>query len=249
MLKQCVTAMMLSGFVLTATMVRAETPKEALALVDKAIVAVGGEEKLAKMQAYSWKIKGLLSLGGADSPMTAETTIQGLDHWRQDFVIGGGVFKGTWTLAGEKGWRNLGGNRVDYDKGAVAEEKRSISLLAIPITLLPLKSTQFKLETVPDVTVDGHELAGIRATLPDGRDFMVFFDKETHLPTKVVAKVRGLDGSEVTEETFYRDFKDFGGLKKATRISSRRNGSRFMEQEVTDFQVLEKVEPKVFTDP
>jgi hypothetical protein len=40
-----------------------------------------------------------------------------------------------------------------------------------------------------------------------------------------------------------------GGIKKATKVDSKRDGERFVEQEITDFKPLEKVDPKTFTAP
>ena len=59
----------------------------------------------------------------------------------------------------------------------------------------------------------------------------------------------GRDGEEYTQETTYSDFKEFGGIKKATKVVSKRNGEDFIKSELTEFQVLDKVDPKTFTDP
>ncbi len=45
------------------------------------------------------------------------------------------------------------------------------------------------------------------------------------------------------------DFKDFGGIKKATKVVSKRDGEDFIKSETTDFKVLDKVDPKAFTEP
>ena len=52
-----------------------------------------------------------------------------------------------------------------------------------------------------------------------------------------------------SSETTFGNYKDFGGIKKATKVESRRDGQRFIEQEITDFKVLDKVEPGTFDEP
>jgi hypothetical protein len=49
--------------------------------------------------------------------------------------------------------------------------------------------------------------------------------------------------------TTYTDYKDFGGIKKATKGEVKRNGEVFQVFEMTEFKVLDKVEPNTFTEP
>ena len=53
--------------------VRAADPQQdAIAIVDKAIKALGGEEKLSKVKAVSWKAKGTITFMGNDNPITTQ---------------------------------------------------------------------------------------------------------------------------------------------------------------------------------
>ena len=89
----------------------------------------------------------------------------------------------------------------------------------------------------------------LKVTGPDGKDFTLSFDKDSGMPVKQVAKVVGFQGQEATVETTFSDYKDFGGIKKATKIKSTRDGERFQDLEVTEFKVLDKVDPDTFTEP
>jgi hypothetical protein len=64
-----------------------------------------------------------------------------------------------------------------------------------------------------------------------------------------VAKVISFGGQEVTQETTYSNYKDFGGIKRATKVESKRDGEKFIDAEITDFKVLDKVDPKTFAEP
>ena len=56
-------------------------------------------------------------------------------------------------------------------------------------------------------------------------------------------------GEEFTQETTYKDYKDFDGIKKATKVESKRNGEDFLKSEITEFKVVDKVDPKTFAEP
>ena len=57
----------------------------AKAILDKGISALGGEEKLKKIEAMTWKSKGKLKFGDNENEFTAQLTAQGLDHYRSEF--------------------------------------------------------------------------------------------------------------------------------------------------------------------
>src|SRR5262249_17528721 len=58
---------------------RSSTDPAAKAIIDKAIKALGGEEKLTKaLQGSTWKMKGKLTFGGNDNPISTESTLKGL---------------------------------------------------------------------------------------------------------------------------------------------------------------------------
>jgi hypothetical protein len=229
----------------------ADDDKDPKAILDKAIKALGGEEKLATIKAATWKSKGTITFGGNANPFTAQATVQGLDNYRSEFEgeFMGNKVKGVSVVAGDKGWRKFGDMNMELEKDGLTNEKRNVYLAVIPVTLLPLRDKGFKMEAAPEEKIDGKAAAVIKATGPDGKDFKLYFDKESGLPVKEVAKVVGFQGDEANQETTFGNYKDFDGIKKATKIVSKRDGENFMEIEVTEFKVLDKVDPKTFSEP
>jgi hypothetical protein len=225
--------------------------KDPNAILDKAIKALGGEEKLKKAEAITWKSKGTITFNGNANDIKVQTTYQGLDHHRSEFEgeFNGNEVKGTTVLNGDKGWRKFGENNMDMDDDGVANEKRTIYLQVIPVTLLPLKTKAFKLEAGPEDKVDGKPAVAIKVTGPDKKDFTIYFDKESGLPVRLTAKVIGFGGEEHDQDTTFTDYKDFDGIKKATKVSSKHDGEDFIKSEITEFKVLDKVEPKTFAQP
>ena len=115
---------------------------------------------------------------------------------------------------------------------------------------MPLKTKDFKVEAAGEETVKGKPAVGLKVTGPDGKDFTLYFDKESGLPVRQVAKVSGWHGRRVHPgRRRYTDYKDFGGIKKATKVSVKRDGEDFVEQEITEFKVLDKVPAETFAEP
>jgi hypothetical protein len=220
------------------------------AVLEKAIKALGGEEKLTKFGTATWKAKGKITFNDNESEFTSEATVQGLDHYRSEFdgEFGGNSVHGTTVLNGDKGWRKFGDNLMEMDGDAVANEKRAIYLQIIPVTLVPLKGKGFKIEAATDEKVGDKPAVALKVTPPDGKDFTLYFDKESGLPVKLVAKVVGFGGEEFTQESLYSNYKEFDGIKKAMKVESKRDGTRFVEVEITAYKALDKVAPETFAE-
>ncbi len=225
--------------------------KDLHAILDKAIKAAGGEEKLKKLDALTWKTKASITFNGDSNPFSIQATVQGLDHYRAeiDGEFGGNPVKGVVVVNGKKGWRKFGEDKMDMDDDNVANEKRQIYLQVIPTKLVMLKDKAYKLEAAGEQKVGDKPAAGIKVTGPDGKDFTIYFDKESGLPVRIVAKVVGFGNEEFTQETTLKDFKEIDGIKKAMKSESKRDGEDFIKSEITEFKALDKVEAKTFEEP
>lgn len=234
----------------TGSLVRADD-KDPGAVLDKAIKAVGGEEKLKKADTITWSSKGSMTFNDNTNAFTSHATLQGLDHYRSEFEgeFGGNPFKGVTVINAEKAWRKFGDNKMDLGGDDLANEKRRVYLQVLPALLVPLKGKGYKLEPAGEEKVGDKPAAGVKVTGPDGKDFSLYFDKESGLPAKLVARVVGFGGEEFTQETIYKEYKDFDGIKWATKAESKRDGQDFIKAEVTDFKVLDKVDAKTFAEP
>jgi hypothetical protein len=247
-MKKLLAALLVTYLGASADPIRAaDDPK---AIIEKGIKALGGEDKLTKAKALSWKNKGKFFFQGNPNDISSEATVEGLDHVHTKFVgdFGGQKVEGLTILAGDKGWRTFP-ELTELDADALANEKRITYLMILPITLVALKENAYKLEPAKEEQVDGKAAVGVKVTGPDKKDFTFYFDKENGLPVKVVAKVISFMGEEVTQETSYGGYKDFDGIKKATKIEGKQNGEKIVEMEVTEFKVLDKVDPKLFSKP
>jgi hypothetical protein len=235
----------------TVAPARADEGQGTSAILDKALRALGGEERLGKVKAATWRARGKIRIEGKDRDFTSESAVQGLDQFREEMVteLLGRKDKAVAVLYGNKGYRNMPDLTMELDQQDTAELRRNVAFLVIPATIVPLKGKAYKLEALAEEKVGNRPAAGIKATGPDGKDFRIYFDRESGLPVKLLAEVMGVGGGTFPYEATYANYKDFGGIKKATKITIKRDGQPYLEQEITDFKFVDRLEEKAFLKP
>jgi hypothetical protein len=220
------------------------------AVLDKAIQALGGQSTLEKAGAGTWTAKVTVSPLG--TVFTSQTTYDGLDRYRSDYQgnFNGKLVKGVTVFNGDKGWRKYGDMATDkMERGDLSNEKRTLYLNIVPSLILPLKGKDFEVQSAPDDQVNGKPAAVLNVTGPDRLPFTLYFDKDSGLPIKQVARVPGFDNSMVTQVTTYSNYKDFGGIKWAATAASTQFGMPYAEQEITEYKPLGTVDPSTFDPP
>jgi hypothetical protein len=250
--KRCIGAVIVAvvafGFVGT---LRAEGDKSATAVIDKAIKALGGEEKLKAIKAATWKAKGTLAYGGADNIISSTTIVEVPGQFRQDFEteVMGTMVMGATVIGGDKGWRKLNDDVSELDKDGIANERLNVYPQLLPQSILLLKSDGVKVATAPEEKVDDKPAVGLKVTMPSGKDFTIYFDKESGLPVKYTATITGFMNDEAKQETFLSKYKEVDGVQKATRVEVKRGGDKFLTYDILEFKTLKEVDPKTFTEP
>ncbi len=224
---------------------------KAVEIIDKAVKALGGEEKLSQVQAATWSSDGKLIINGADNPFKTRVTFQGDDRMHLDFEgeFNGNSVKGTTVLNGDKAWRNINDNVQVLDADAIAREKRTLYLMTTPALPGRLKGEGYKATVDGEQKVDDKPAAVLKVVGPDGKDFRLFFDKESGLPVKLVAQVSGWRGEDFEQETLFTDYKDYGGVKRPGKVVSKRDGEPFAEQSSVDFKIEKDLPASTFEEP
>jgi hypothetical protein len=226
---------------------------DAKAVIEKAIQALGGEAKLAALESKTieTKSKGKLEINGTQGDFTTKFITKGLDHSRQEFEgdFGGNQIKAVTVLDGDKAWRTFAGNTSKLEDQHLADQKRTVYLAIVPVTILPLKGKDFKVESAKEESVDNKPAVALKIIGPDKKDFELYFDKESGLPVKMIATVAGFQGEEYKQESSYGKYKEFDGVKRATKVENKRDGQKFIDIEITDVKILDKADPKTFAEP
>jgi hypothetical protein len=250
-MRRFTSAFLAAGLVLGLGRLALADDQEAKAVIDKAVKALGGAEKLGAAKAVTWKSKGKLRRNDSESDFSSKVTARGIEQFRQDFEgdFGGNPIKGVTILDGDKGWRKFGEEANKLEDDALANQKRTVYLQVVGQMPQLLNADGFKVEAAEEEKVGDKPAAVLKVTGPDGKDFQLFFDKESGLPVKMTATVAGRQGAESAQETTYANYKDFDGIKRATKVETKRNGKKYLDAEISDFKVLEKVDPKTFAEP
>lgn len=247
-------AIFVAGILLSPSSYATANDKEVDAILDKAMKALGGEEKLSKIEAVSWKTKGYMNMLfqlPEHFKCTTELTIAGLDRLKSELVLGdsSGHNGGTKSvLNGNKSWLNWGEGYKPTRSAAAL--KRSLLLAIIPVTVAPLRDPRFKVAVAGDEKVGDRAAVVFNVTCPDGEGIKVSFDKESGLPHKVAGKALIIDDPamnlDMNQELIYSNYKDFGGIKTAAQLDFK--GQLFNRRlEVVEFKVLEKIDWSAFS--
>jgi len=224
---------------------KADDQAEALKIVDRAIKAAGGEERLAKIKAVTWDEKGVYYGMGEAMPYTGKTAVAYPDRVRMEIV---GIF--TLAYTGKAGWTKMGDELKDLSKEELAElqeESRATWLSS----LLPLQGEGITLSLIGNKMVDDRPAVGVRASTKGHRDVDLFFDKETGLLVMLrhTVKAEELEGKEVTQEMVFRDYKPVDGTRAAMKVLITRDGKKFVESEILKIEFHEKLDQKLFEKP
>jgi hypothetical protein len=224
----------------------------AVAIVDKAIASHGGEKRLRAIRAFRWESKGKMRPDRDPSEFTNRVTVDGLDRYRGEFEWGfnGTKYKTVMALNGDQAWRQSNNRRVESGPRLLAEMKHTAFVHAVTTTLIPLKADGVKLESAGETRVGDKLASAVRVTGTDGREFTLWFDKVSGLLLKA-AEIPNLgpQAPKITTETTFDNYVKSDGIYRATKISQLNDGQRFREEEITRFQVLEKVALETFERP
>ena len=150
--------------------------------------------------------------------------MQGLDHSRSEFEgdFDGNTVKGVTVLNGDKGWRKFGDNPWRWTRRHRQRKAQHLPPV-IPTTLVPLKGKGFKIESAAEEKVGDKPAAGIKVTGPDGKDFKLYLRQGERPARQAGGHGRRFRRRRVHPGDDLRDYKDFDGIKKATR--SRANAT------------------------
>jgi hypothetical protein len=82
------------------------------------------------------------------------------------------------------------------------------------------------------------------------KDIFLYFDKETGMLVKSERQAKDpMGGEEYKQETRYSNFKEVDGVKRPFKLSILRNGEKYIEAEVTEYETLNKLDDSTFAKP
>jgi hypothetical protein len=236
------------------TLARADDAADAKALVQKALKACGGEDKLSKVKAMTMKSKGTYYGMGDGIAYTETTSWQFPDKVRAEIKaeVNGEKFTLIEVFNADKAWESTNGKTEELTKDALAESKESMYLHKVAM-LYPLLDKGYTLTPIGEVKVGDKPAVGVKVAHKDHRDINLLFDKKTSLLIKTETQVKDLTDKdkpkEVTQESFFDDYKDVDGIPEPHKMTIKRDGKKFVEAEMTEIKIVDKLEDKLFEKP
>lgn len=225
----------------------ADEPK---AIIEKAIKAYGGEDKLSKLKAGQSKSKGKIELfGGLSFTQESSHQVPGKLKEVTSMEVMGNQVTITMVFNGKEGWISAMGQTQAMEGKMLDEMKEGIHLARVS-RLVTLKDKEFELKPLGEVKVRDKAAVGVKVTSKGHRDIGLYFDKTSGLLAKV--EHRGVDpqsGAEFNEERFMSDYKATSGIQTPRKLLIHRDGKKFMEVEVEEVKILDKIDDSEFAKP
>jgi hypothetical protein len=222
------------------------------AIIEKAIKAHGGIEKLKKLKksAVQSKAKGKIHvLGGID--VTMEISAQS-GKFRQ--VIEGELNDNKFTqyvlFDGKKLRIYVNDMEIKLDDKKLLKAVQE-QLYAEKITgLVFLKDKGIKLAALGEVKVGDTAALGVRVSSEGHKDVNLFFDKAKGLLIKTETRATDfMSGEEKTEEKILKDYKMLDGFLQPTKVDVIRDGKKVAELEIEESKIVDRFDDDTFTKP
>jgi hypothetical protein len=224
------------------------------ALLDEVIKAHGGVEALQKHKAVTENIKGKISIAGMEATFNGTWFVQFPDQIKAEMniQIGNEQTQVTNIFSKDKGWVNVAGMTIEMTDDMVKSARDEMHSGWVITTLFPLQDEKvYKLSPLGEMEINKQKAVGMLVERKGYPDVNLYFDKESGLLQK--AEFRVIDFSagnqEVTQEMFFSDHKKVHGVMAPHQFKIKRDGKDFLEGEVSNVQVFDKLPANTFDKP
>jgi hypothetical protein len=232
---------------------RSDEDKDLRAVIARAVKAKGSEANEAKFKGMEMKGAGTFYGLGEGIPFTGEWHILGHTkiHWTLEIKVMDQMLTITHVINGDKGWQKINDAVMPLPDAELAEEKADLYAKWVG-SLTPLKDMAFKLASVGEVKVGDRPATGIRVSHAGQRDINLFFDNANHQLVKSEFQVKDAKGggdAEMSQETYYSNFKKANGIQFATKVNIKRDGKQYVDIEMSEMRPVENVDESLFAQP
>jgi hypothetical protein len=222
------------------------------AVIDKAIKAHGGAEKIDKHKAGQVKSKGTVDVNGMTIGYTEEATYHLPNKFKslQQLDINGMAVKVLIGYNGTKAWINVNGMDVDMMLDKIADLMKEQAYLSEVTRLTVLKNKDYELSSLGESKVQDKPAVGVRVSRKGHKDINLFFDKDSGLLLKFEHRTTDFTTMvEVNEERIITEYQDKDGLKEPKKAVVNRDGKKYIDVEVVEVKYLDDIDDTQFSKP
>lgn len=239
------------SFMPVASFVAPSRADEARKLVDKAIRAHGGEQRIARTKTgrIQAKADGMIA-GTFPFRISWEELFDLPRRYRQSIEGSKSGMPVQWSFAivGREGWarQELGVPEALHPEPPLPVEGHWHTILP---HLLLLRNKEFHLSFLGEAVQDIRTLAGIRAeSRRTVADF--YFDKFTGLLVRARrAMPHFMPGAEVIGDIFYEDYREVDGVHFPMRFQANSGQNLSIKLQITSLKWLDKIDERAFAKP
>ncbi len=210
-------------------------------IIDKAIRAHGGEERLRELSGFSLKERMVYEKGPTWS---FEVTAEVPSRYRSEMKTGqGGKNRSVVVIDGDHGWiKRAGGDEAEPYPATFLDSMRKNTIPYLgPRDILRLRARQrnakCQFSTAGESTIDGHPALSLRMRLEGGPQQTWFFDKESGLLLRTESRTANFEGEETVTVTTYEDYQTIDGFPIARKETTQRDGKLASTTELIEFKV------------
>lgn len=220
--------------------------KEAMAVVDKMIAAMGGRKLLESVKDMT--VSGETELNVAGMTLTAPITIYQKypDKIRVDISLPDYNMNITQSFDGRKGrYTNPQAGGASEDMPEHMSKQLAQQAGENESLLHPEKhGVSFLLK--PKATLEGRDYIVLERTLADGHKTTFYIDPQTYLPYRTVSRALDMTGAEVDAETYSTDYRKVAGTMVPYAIRVVQNGADAQRLTVTSVSYNTNLEDGLF---
>jgi len=249
---------------LTLTVMAAPAPQDdqgkGRAILEKAIKALGGEERIGGLTLFTMKSRTKTTVStAAVTETTEEISMQFPSRARivTERNVRGNKSVTTRVMDGESGWQIVAGRALNLPRTSLQQMRESLlAELSVRELLGLLKDNNCKLVPLGETRVDEKPAVGLKVSRMGVPDLKLYFETKSGLLLKRETVNRlggtprpGIPGREYTTMMLFEDYQDTAGVKLPFKTSTFRDGRKISETELLEFKAVDKFDDKTFTKP
>jgi hypothetical protein len=210
--------------------------ESARAVIERAIAAHGGREKLSRARADRARMRGVVHIGKDSVLFTSEVTVHLPRRYRSVVQMRDGDQNRTIVneIDGDKVVISIDGKPQQVE-GLHLNQLRQMLALESALRLVPLLDRwMVKLTHLGEFEMNKQTVIGIGVKgREQQRELKLYFDKQSGLLVKAEQLIDGVD-KDICQEAYYRDHREVAGYLRPGRAAVYRDGKKVMEAELID---------------
>lgn len=224
----------------------AEDQKQIDLIVQKAILALGGERIVRKMQNNYTQAEGTTVVGNEEQQCVWKTW-QSLPNRLRFATVYNNINTLTSGVNGDKGWVRF--NQTPH-KELLPEEVNSLKemmYLSHVMSLIPLLDRKVTIRLLPEKNIDGEPSQGLAITSGTKPEIQLYFSRDTSLLKYAATDfIEANTMLKLRKEIYLGDYKDVGGGKLYHRLVVYFNGNKNTEQRITRWELFDSMKDSDF---